>query len=192
MTIKLSYSILNAWASGRYDDATAYYLGKEVPKSLYFELGDVKDQLWNKTALETGKRHPDLGGQKLINPEIQAKREMIIKFSDEYQILFRGRLDEIEGEEGKRVITDWKCGSQDAVDYMSKSSYQLDCYFLLEPSAYMGKYICHNPYTGETKIGVKYFSEETVDRALNFILSNASEFIPYAQSLKILRHYEAV
>lgn len=192
MTIKLSFTILNAWSQKRFDDSIAYYLGKKIPKPLYFELGDVKDSLWNKHAIEKGARHPDLGGKPLINPEIQAKRERLIKFSDEYQILFRGRLDEIEGEENRRVITDWKCGKNDAVDYMSKNSYQLDCYHLLEPKTHLGQYICYNPYTQQTKVGVKYFGEHTIDRALNFILTNAGEFINYAQSQKMLVDYEAL
>lgn len=183
MLIKLSHSILAAWAQGRYDQALAYYLGREIPKTPQMELGQVKDQLWSAHAIKTKSRHPELGGGKLSNPIVQQKYEREIKLSDNYTILFRGVIDEEDGD----TLTDYKLGWAEPSYYLS--GYQLDCYHLLRPATKLGQYLCSNPYTQELKVGVKYFTESTKDRALEFILTNATEFISYGESQKILRDY---
>ena len=43
-TVKLSYSILNAWSGGYYEDAIAYYLGKDIPPTPEMELGRLKHE----------------------------------------------------------------------------------------------------------------------------------------------------
>ena len=45
-TVKLSYSILNAWAHGQWEQAVGYYVGQPLPATPEMELGRVKHEQW--------------------------------------------------------------------------------------------------------------------------------------------------
>jgi len=64
-TLKLSYSIISNWADGRWEDAIAMYLGKDLPDNPYLTLGKILHEKWEKYILETNEMPKELGGQKL-------------------------------------------------------------------------------------------------------------------------------
>jgi len=183
-TIKLSYSILNAWMSGKYEDSVGMYLGKDLPPTPYMELGKVKHKLWEGYTKKTGELHPDLGGGKLESPIVEQKYQKLIPFSDEYQILIRGVID----LQTPKTIIDYKCGRTVPSSYVD--GWQLDMYKLFRPEAIEGRYICFNPYTKNVSIGVKFLNESSAELALENILTFGGEIIEYLLSNKLLRDYK--
>ena len=78
ITVKLSYSILNAWAHYQYEQAIGLYLGKPLPATPQMELGSK----WISCGLHTLSKHktlPDeLGGGQIILKLTQTKYQKII------------------------------------------------------------------------------------------------------------------
>lgn len=184
ITVKLSHSILDAWASGKYEAAVAYYLGKDYPSTPQMELGRLKDEEWTNHIMKTGFLPEELGGDSLNEPIAQQKYEKIIPLSDDAQILLRGRLDLLDGDE----ITDFKCGMTEPAAYVDKM--QMPYYKLLVPEAKLGKYLCFNPYFDVLRVGVVFLTDKDAERALEHIITFGSEMIDYLKSQKLLVNYK--
>lgn len=185
ITVKLSYSILRQWEQGKFEDATAYYLGKDLPITPYMELGKVKHKQWADYAQKHKKLHPELGGYDLYNPIVEQKYEKLLPFSEDIQILWRGVID-LEDDRG--IIVDYKCGSTAPSNYIN--GWQLDSYKLLRPKATAGQYYCFNPYTKKVGVGFKFLKQANAEYALEKIITIGGELIDYLQTNRILIDYK--
>ena len=183
-TIKLSYSILNAWEHYQYEQAIAYYLGKDVPPTPQMELGRAYDELWEKHIIATKQLPEELGGGNLINPTPQTKYQKIIPLNDEYQILFRGVPDCPD----EHTIYEFKCGMTEASQYVN--GWQADAYKLLYPQANIAKYLCYNPYFKTHTVGVKFLGRSNAEHALNKIYSLGTELIDYLIANRLVQDYK--
>lgn len=172
-TIKLSYSILNAWSTGNFEQAIGQYLGKPWVATPAMELGSLMDQLWSNHAKVKKQIHPDLGGGGLGNPVVQTKYEKILPFSDDYQILLRGVPDTVDGT----TLYEYKCGMTTAGQYIDKL--QMDYYKLLLPELNIGYYLCYNPYNKTYTKGVKYLHQSNAETALEHIMTFGGEMLDY-------------
>lgn len=179
MTVKLSFSILNAWKNGRFEEAVAQYLGKPFPATPQMELGKVKHKYWEQYVNEHKELPAELGGDKLVDPITERKYEKRIPLG-EFTVLFRGVID----LEDQDVITDYKCGLSEPASYLS--GWQLDAYKLLRPNAKLGRYLCFNPYTDTYSVGAKYLGSKQAENALEHIITYGGELIDYLQSQKML------
>ena len=186
ITVKLSHSILSAWAQGKQEDAIGMYLGKQLPATPAMELGKAYDEIWNGYINKTGARPLELGGGKLTKPVTQQKYSKLIPFSDEYQILIRGVPDLVH-DDGK-TIDEHKCGRTTAGDYIER--FQLDYYKLLIPEATMGVYRCYNPYLKSLTVGVKFLDDSNAERALEHIITYGGEMIDYLASQRLIKNYK--
>lgn len=189
ITVKLSYSILHAWEQKRFEDSIAMYLGKELPTTPYLELGKIKHKQWADYTIATGKMHPELGKDELINPIVEQKYQKIIPFNNNIQILIRGILD-LEHIDSKKTnwITDYKCGKGVPSSYLD--GWQLDLYKLLRPKATHGMILCFDPYLNITARGIKYLSIYNAERAIENIITYGGELIQYLQTNKLLIDYK--
>lgn len=186
ITVKLSYSILKAWSMGRYEEAVGMYLGKPFPATPEMELGKLKHQLWERHIRKYNTLPPELGGDQLVDPQPEVKRQLIIPFSEKIQILLRGVPDCPDGG----ICYEFKCGMTEAVSYVEDM--QLPFYKLLVPKIHTGIYKCYNPYTGRHTTGVVFLDESTVDKALEFIITHGGEMIDYLQAQRLLINYKMV
>lgn len=186
-TIKLSYSILNAWASGNYEQAVSYYLGQSTPPTPAMQLGSLKHQIWEQHTKRTGELHPDFGGGWIHHPIVEQKYEKIIPFSDEYQILIRGIIDLEHTTDNIRTIEDYKCGQTPASQYVD--GFQLCYYKLLRPRAEIGVYRCFNPYTEEVTKGVRFLDDRDAELALEHIVTHGGDMIQYLETQKLIKDY---
>ena len=66
---------------------------------------------------------------------------------------------------------------------------QLDYYKLLIPRLTLGIYKCHNPYTKETKTGIKFLGNYNAENALEHIITFSGEMIDYLESNKSFKDY---
>lgn len=182
VTVKLSHSILSAWAMGRQEDAVGMYMGKDLPATPAMELGKAYDEIWEKYVQDNGKLPEELGGRELVSPVLQQKYRKLIPFSDDYQILLSGVPDMVSGEGTE--ITDFKCGRSTAGDYIER--FQLDYYKFLLPDATIGYYLCYNPYFKSLTVGVKFLDDHNAENALNHILTYGGEMIEYLAANKLI------
>ncbi|MDQ5954071.1 MAG: hypothetical protein QG647_809 [Patescibacteria group bacterium] len=200
-TVKLSFSILNAWSKGQFEDAISMYLGNPLPENPYLELGKLFHEKWEKHILDTNMMPPELGGQELEDAKTEIKYQKIIDMGDKYQILLRGVIDLQCVEDNNIILQDHKCGLTRASAYVD--SLQLDYYKLLIPSANIGRYACHNPYKCEALCqaknlkehicygyGIKFLTENNAENALNHIITYGSEMIQYLESNRLLKDYK--
>ena len=183
-TVKLSYTILNAWAMGRQEDAVGMYLGKELPKTDAMELGWLYHKKFENESKATKSLPEVLGGDRLINPLIEQKCERLLDFSDDYKILIRGVLD----VEDVTLGIDYKVGRSKASSY--NNSMQHTVYKVLRPHLTKFMYICFNPYLKEVERSLVYLTDETLYNGLNFIYTYAGEIIGYLESQKMLIDYK--
>ena len=184
ITVKLSYSILNAWAHYQYEQAVGLYLGKPLPATPQMELGSAMDKLWTKQVNDTKHMPPDFDGSPLINPVTQVKYQKIIPLNDDMQILLRGVPDLTDGN---RII-DFKCGNTEATQYVD--GMQLDYYKLLYPEGNIGEYWCYNPYFKTYTKGIKFLGRANAEAALNHIYTHGTELIDYLKANRLLRDYK--
>lgn len=183
-TVKLSYSILNSWSQNRYEDAVGMYLGKGIPETPALQLGKLKHELWAQEVMKNKALPIDFGGKKLKNPIVEQKYEQIIPFSDDIQILLRGVIDTSDDP----IIYEYKCGMTPSGVYAD--SMQGPYYTLFRPEAKEIHYLCYNPYTKKHTNSVRFVEESTREKAIEHIISNASEMIDYLQVQRLLKNYE--
>lgn len=201
-TIKLSYSVLNAWSSGRFEDAIGMYLGKDLPENPYLELGKLMHELWATHILATKRMPPELGGQQLRKPIVEQKYQKLIPVGGKYQILLRGVIDLECTEPIGVIVQDHKCGTGRSASYVD--TMQLDYYKLLRPGVTIGRYACHNPYKCEALCqrkqlkkhecygyGIKFLTSENAENALNHILTYGSELIQYLEANNLVVDYKS-
>jgi len=186
MTIKLSYSILNAWSMGRYEDAVAQYLGRPFPTTDAMELGKTMGQLWEQHINATKTLPDELGGGLLDNPICEQKYRKRIPFSDKYEILISGKADCVDG----KTIYEFKCGKTEVGTYIGTK--QLGYYRLLLPETEIGFYLCYNPYLKTYQKGVRFLTDKYAEDALEHIITYGGEMIDYLQSQKLLIDFDKV
>lgn len=187
-TFKVSHSILSNWRAGRFEEAVGMYLGKDLPATPAMELGSLYDKKWTAEIEKTGCMPLELGGEPLDNPRTQTKYQLVLPFSEEYQMLLRGVLDI---DEPKR-ITDLKCGRTTATGYMKNGVTQLDYYSLFKKDATEGHFVCFNPYTMDVTRGIKFFDHKTREGAIEDILTYGGEMLDYLLSNRLFKNYEGV
>lgn len=184
ITIKLSYSILHAWEQGQYEQAIAYYLGKDVPPTPQMELGRAYDEMWEKHIIANKTLPEELGGGLLVNPIPQTKYQKIIPLNEKYQILVRGVPDCPDEE----TIYEFKCGWTEATAYVN--GWQADMYKLLYPMGNVAKYLCYNPYLKTHTVGIKFLGRGNAENALNKIYSLGTEFVDYLIANRLVKDYK--
>lgn len=182
-TVKLSYSILDAWAHGRWEQAVGNYLGQPLPATPELELGKLKHQIWERDIRKAGRIPEELGGGELKAPKIEQKYQKLIPLSDDIQILLRGVPDLTDDT----TIYEWKCGRTPAAAYVE--SMQLDYYKLLLPKLKVGIYRCFNPYDKTYGVGVKYLNQSNAESALEHVITFGGEMIDYLRMERKLKNF---
>lgn len=185
-TVKLSYSILDAWKRGDWERAVGMYIGQPLPGTPEMELGKAKHEQWEQEIIKSGDLPKDLGGDKLIAPITERKYQKLLPFTDDYMILLRGVVDALDGS----TIHEFKCGMTEAVSYVD--SMQCDFYKLLIPQADRAVFHCFNPYFPEghnLTRGIKFLNRANAESALEMIYTTGGELIDYLETQKMLVDY---
>lgn len=168
MVIRLSYSILSAWARGDTERALQMYFREETPTTPAMELGKKMHDKWEKEINKTGKMPEVFGGKKLEShaTELRTKRERML--NDWLQLV--GVLDLLEGSIGR----DWKCGKTSASDY--SNGFQHKVYQILYPAMKKFEYHAYNPYTKEATMAIVHLSDKSLEDGLNWVMTYATDF----------------
>lgn len=191
-TLKLSYSILNTWSKGKFDEAVGQYLGKPMPATPHMEFGKIKHEIWSNYASTHKKLHPELGSDALFDPVVETKYQRLLPLNEEYQILLRGIPDVYDCPphlNGERII-ELKTGLGTATSYVDEM--QLPYMKLLRPNAILGEYHCYNQYFGKLTKAVRYLDDTDADLALNHIYTYGGELLQYLLANKLFIDYKEV
>lgn len=181
--VKLSHSILSAWANRQYEQAIGMYLGQPLPATPQMELGKLLHEKWANYIIQTGKLPRELGLCKLTDPVPEQKFEKLLPLGDDLYILLRGVPDLLDGN----VIHEFKASMRNPSDFVS--SMQLPYYKLLLPHLTTGYYRCYNPYTKTHSTGLQFLGEAEAETALEHILTFGTEIIDYLKVNKLLINY---
>lgn len=193
ITVKLSYTILNTWASHQFEQAVSMYLGKDLPATPAMELGKLKHEIWADYIIKNKCLPNEIGGGTLIEPVAEQKYEKLLPMGDKYQILLRGAPDCTDSHPTNlypngEVIYEFKVGMTSPTSYVD--TLQLDYYKLLCPKAHTGIYLCFNPYANVFTKGIKFLSDANAEQALEHIITFGGEIIEYLASQRFLINYK--
>lgn len=179
--LRVSYSLLNTWRKGKYDDAIAMYLHKDLPITQAMEDGNVWDTHITEMVDLHKKLPNEFGGDILNNPQTQKK--ILVPYNDMCNLsILPDILDD-------NVLWENKSGnSKDSGDYAL--DFQVPIYLLaLTMSNHKIDYAIinhYNQYTNKLDRTLIWNTEEERERARNFIDTLVPEIYHYFQEHGIL------
>lgn len=172
--IRVSYSILSAWARGDIDRALGPFLGKEIAPTQAMIEGKHWHAKWEKETNRTGCRPKIFGGEKIANVQTEVK---IVKQLNDWCIL-SGVIDLQSPTQNE----DHKTGRSSATDYAS--SFQHKFYQVLDPSKKKFRYNCFNQHLPKdhpdrVTVSVVHLTRNTLEDGLEDILTHSAELRQY-------------
>lgn len=174
--IRVSYSILNAWANGDIERAIAPYAGVETESTPAMVYGKKAHAKWERYAKKFKRLPKIFGNRKLNNPKLELSTKKVRKLTD--WCVLSGVLDVKDGEIG----IDYKTGKGSATDYVNSKQHEV--YQVLYPELKRFEYYCKNQHLhhsdpNQITVGVVYLNRKTLEDGLNWILTMAAELREY-------------
>lgn len=183
--IKVSYSILNAWASGKYEDAIKYFFRLPVPASPAMIEGRDYHKRWEEE-ITKNKKLPDIFGSKqLINPQ----PEQYIKVDISDWLILSGKIDCYD----KPTIYEFKTGRQTSQDIVR--SKQVGVYGVLATlnKQYVDRaeIYCFNQHrkVDNKSMSIVKITDKLLEDSFNWIETVAGEMRNYIDQNKLFEQY---
>jgi hypothetical protein len=182
--LRLSYTLLNLWRQGRFDDALIYYFKMARVVSPAMEAGLKFDEYLNNYILEHDSYPIEWGGDKLTEPQVQVKWEY--EYSEHFDLV--GVLDAWDGT----TIYENKTGSsKDSADYAN--DFQIPIYFILAKAkgVAIDKAIIkhYNQHLSENQFdqSIVYNTPKEIERGRNFIETIGGEIYHYFEENNLFK-----
>jgi hypothetical protein len=183
--IKVSYSILNAWATGKYEDAIKYFFKLDVIQTPAMKEGSEYHKRWENEIRNTKKLPEVFGSKQLINPSA----EQYIKVEVNDWLILSGKIDCYD----KPTIYEFKTGRQTSEDIAR--SKQPGVYAVL--STLNKQYVdraeiyCFNQHlkNDNKSMSIVYLTDTVLEDALNWIETIAGEMRNYLEQNKLFEKY---
>ena len=174
--IRVSYSILNAWARGDIDQATAPYRGAVAPTTEAMEFGKKMHEEWERETSATRCLPKVFGGRRLQAPELELGTKKVVKLTD--WCVVSGVLDVRDGELG----IDYKTGKSTASDYANSKQHKV--YQILYPKLKRFEYYCLNQHLHRSDndritVSVVYLTQKTLTDGIEWVLTMSAELREY-------------
>lgn len=173
---RLSYTNLNLWHSGNWQDAVAGYLGENTFQNKEMYAGQSLHKMWETEVKQYNTIPRVFGGSKIGDVIPEHKITKIVRLDDDTSICFVGVLD--LWEKDTKIARDWKTGKVVfGVQYLF--------YQYLQPD--MKKFVYHlfNQATQEVSISVKHCNQATYQAGEEWALTNGLEFVNYLRDNNI-------
>ncbi len=183
--IKVSYSILNAWAQGKYEDAIKYFFKLEVVKSPQMIAGQKYHKEWEEEIKKTKKLPEVFGSKQLVNP----LPEQYIKVDINDWLILSGKIDCYD----KPTIYEFKTGRQTSEDIAR--SKQVGVYGVLstlnKQYADRAEIYCFNQYlkNDNKSMSIVYITDKLLEESLNWIETLSVEMRHYLEENKLFEKY---
>jgi hypothetical protein len=172
--IRVSYSILSAWARGDVDRAIAPFLGEEVLPTQAMIEGKEWHKKWEDETNRTGCRPKIFGGEKLTNARAEVK--LVRQLTD--WCTLSGVIDLMDDEQDE----DHKTGKSTATDYAN--GFQHKVYHVLDPSKKRFRYNCFNQHLPSNHpdavtVSIVHLTRKTLEEGIEYVLTHAAELREY-------------
>lgn len=181
--IRVSYSILSAWARGDFDRAVAPFVGGIVPGTEAMEDGKRYHEKWEAETLKTGNLPQIFGGHKLNRAKLEMSTKKEIWVTDWCQL--SGILD-------VQDFPEYLAGYSRGIDYKrSKSTattwangYQHKVYQILYPKLRRFEYRVFDPTAipedpDRVTVAIIHLSDQTLQDGVEWVLTHASALMDY-------------
>lgn len=168
MQIRISYSIIWLWLAGEYEAAIMALQRKWREPSEAMAYGIKMHKEWEEEVGKTGKLPDIFGGTKLVNPQMEIRREK--KLTSWLTLV--GVVDVQHGENGEFLI-DYKTGVSRASGYAN--GYQHRVYKLLFPEALTMDYLQYNQHEDSVGFQRVHLTDITTDEGLEIVVSVACD-----------------
>lgn len=166
---RCSFSILDPWSKGDYDEALKRYWRVEIQPTQSMIEGKQLHQKWQDEVEKTKKLPKIFGGEKLLSPKTELKLESML----EPWLQFVGVIDLMDDTK----IWDYKSGKTSISNYAS--SHQIPCYQVLLDSLGIkvdeGYYLHYNQHNKTIEKSKRYLTNKTLENGKEFIITFASE-----------------
>lgn len=174
--IRVSYSILSAWARGDIDRAIAPYAGIQDEPNEAMIAGKKLHERWEQEVRRTKHLPRIFGGRNLEAPELELSTKKVRKLTDWCVLV--GVLDVKDGCTG----IDYKTGVMSATGYVNSKQHEV--YQVLYPELTRFEYYCYNQHlcrsdSSRVTVGVVHLSRQTLQDGLEWILTMAAELREY-------------
>lgn len=183
--LKVTYTILNAWKEGRYEDAVKHIFNIPTPKTPAMIAGSKYHEEWEDEIRKTKKLPVIFGSKILIDP----KPEQYIKVRVSEWLILSGKIDCYD----KPTIYEFKTGKQTSEDVIK--SYQPGIYAVLstlnKQYADRCEIHCYNQHlkNDNKTMSIKYLTDDVLKDTLNWIETLASEILCYLEDNKLFDRF---
>lgn len=174
--LRCSYTVLNSWARGDYQDAINSLFKLEEKDTPQIRAGRDFDEQWTEEVKKTGCQPVIFGGEKLENPLVQ--KYLTAQITP--WLTLSGKLDLYHANS---KITDWKTGATDAQTVIS--SHQLPIYAILaiynKMPVTMLEIHHYNQYIHQPTYAFAWVNPKMLEETANWIETHASELYNYIE-----------
>jgi hypothetical protein len=172
---RASFSTLNLWSSGDYDNAIAGYFKTRQFISPQMAEGKRYHETWESEVTRTKCLPTIFGGSFLKEPKMELK---IVKQLDNWLELV-GVIDLYSDY----TIYDYKTGKTSSQSMVN--SMQLPVYKILIPEANKGVILHYDQYLKQTEVSYLYLTDKIYDKALEWVVTYSSEMFNYINDNQI-------
>lgn len=167
--MRVSYSILSAWARGDYDRAVAPFVGVEMEATDAMLEGRKLHEQWEAEAKKTGKLPKVFGGGSFSSdkPVFEKDTKRVVQIND--WLTLSGVLDVLDGVIG----VDYKSGTTPSNAYAN--SFQHKVYKILYPKLQTFYYIAHNQHNNTQSFSIAHLSDKSLVEGIEWVLTHASD-----------------
>src|SRR3990167_5084639 len=184
--IKVSYTILNAWAQGKYEDAIRYFFRLEVVQTPAMKAGQEYHERWEQEIQRTKKLPEIFGAKQLIKPS----PEQYLKVEINDWLLLSGKIDCYD----KPTLYEFKTGYQNSEDIARTK--QPGVYAVLSTLA--GQFAdrceihCFNQHLqapDNKSMSLVYLSDKMLTEALNWVETLSVGLLMHLEREKLFDQY---
>lgn len=183
--LRASYTVLNMWASGNWEQAVKYYFKLERITTPAMEAGKVFHQNWETEISKTQKLPDVFGGLQLKNP--QAELFLTAQMHDWLELV--GRIDLYD----EPTIYEFKSGKTSSLDYAR--SKQTGTYAVLATLNNMlvkrAEIFHFDQHKKQKELSVVWITDSLLKESLNWIETVSSEMHSYLEDNKLYQRFGA-
>ena len=178
--LRISHTLLHLWEQNRVNEAIAFYLKKETPKTPQMELGIKVHKEIEEAVKRDGKIKVGNTSFVFTAPKVEHKVEA--EYLDRFEIV--GVYDVLD----EPRLIDWKTGTTSSMDHAG--GYQMPMYFFLAKlKGIRIDYAQLVHINGSVDITVVLNSPHQVERGKNYIDSLGYDIWEYFNKLNLLSAY---
>lgn len=171
--LRASYSVLDSWSKGRYEECTMFYFKLRSFTSIQMADGKDYHELWRKHVLKTKTLPHEFGSRPLVDPKVELKLE--VSLGDWIDLV--GVIDLYDDG----IIADYKTGKKNSSEYVE--TMQLPVYGLLAKLSDMkvnvGKIFHYDQYEKRSDQSMLWLTKKTSKEALEWVKTNGAQMHEY-------------